>query len=84
MKAKWQVILFVVMTLLLATLSLSCGPDHVDKAQDYLKSALDQIGDLRRSMWYGGHVENLDYKLEAIESDIEYALQELHDMQPNY
>lgn len=83
-KIRRYSILLVGLVFILAILLLGCGPDHVDNAQDYLKSALDQIGDLRQSMWYGGHVENLDSKLEAIESDIEDALQELYDMRPNY
>ena len=83
-KIRWYSILLVGLVFILATLLLGCGPDHVDNAEFFLKRALDQIGDLRRSMWYGGQVQNLDSKLEDIENDVEDALQELHDMRPNY
>ena len=39
-KIRWYSILLVGLIFILATSLLSCGPDHVDNAQDYLKSAL--------------------------------------------
>lgn len=84
MKTKWYLILLVGLVFILVIIPLGCGPDHVDNAEFFLKRALDQIGDIRRSMWYGEYVENLDSKLEDIENNVEDALQELYDMRPNY
>ena len=84
MKTKWYLILLVGLVFILFIIPLGCGPDHVDNAEFFLKRALDQIGDIRRSMWYGEYVENLDSKLEDIENNVEDALQELYDMRPNY
>jgi len=58
--------------------------NRVDNAEFYLKQALDQISDIRQSMWDGECVEELDFRLADIESNIEDALQELLYMQPNY
>ncbi len=82
-KIRWYSILLVGLVFILATLLLSCGPDHVDNAQDYLKSALSDTRDLRNQ------VESHDYHkalqtIDYVERSIEAALQELHDMRPNY
>ena len=83
-RRQWYSILLVGLVLILATLSLSCGSRHIDEADDYLKQALDQIGDLRRSEWYGGEVKDLDSKLEDIERLIDDARSVLQDMRQQY
>ena len=83
-KIRWYSILLVGLVFILATLLLSCGPDHVDNAQDYLKSALKDTQNLRMRVENGLPVQNMASELEHIERLIEDALQELHDMRPNY
>jgi hypothetical protein len=80
----WWYSILLVGVVVLVLIPLGCGVNHVDNAEFFLKRALDQIGDMRQSMWDEGYVEDLDFKLEAIENDVEDALQELYDMQPNY
>jgi hypothetical protein len=83
-KTRWYSILLVGLVFILTTLLLSCGPDHVDNAQDYLKRALRATGDLRNQVEsqkdYHETLQTIDY----VERLIEDALQELHDMRPNY
>jgi len=84
-KTKWYLILLVGVILILVMIPLGCESiNRVDNAEFYLKRALDQISDIRQSMWDGECVEDLDFKLDDIESNIEDALQELYYMQPNY
>jgi hypothetical protein len=79
MKTKWYLILLVGLVFILVVLALGCESiNRVDNAEFFLKRALDQVGDMRQSMWDEGYVEDLDFKLEAIENDLEDALQELY------
>lgn len=84
MKMKLCSIMLIGLVLVLATSLLSCGYDHVDKAEDSLKKALRATTDLRRQFEWGVQPQNIDSELQYIEMLIEDALQELHDMRPEY
>jgi len=83
-KIRWYSILLVGLVFILATLLLSCGPDHVDNAQDYLKRALRATGDLRNQVELHKDSHEVMQTIDYVERLIEDALQELHDMRPNY
>ena len=82
-KIRWYSILLVGLVFILATLLLSCGPDHVDNAQDYLKEALNATRDLRNQVESYNCNEALR-TIDDVDWLIEHALQELYDMRPNY
>lgn len=85
MKTNWYFMLVIVLIIILFVLLLGCESiNRVDNAEFYLKQALDQISDIRQSMWDGECVEDLEFKLEDIENNIEDALQELYYTHPNY
>ncbi len=83
-KIRWYSILLVGLVLVLATLLLGCGLDHVDKADDYLKQASRATSDLRRQVENGLPVQNMASELQYIERLIDDARSELQDMRPNY
>ena len=85
MKTKWYLILLIGLVFILFMIPMGYESiNRVDNAEFYLKQALDQISDIKQSMWDGECVEDLDFKLDDIENNIEDALQELYYMQPNY
>ena len=84
MKMKLYSILLVGLVLLLATLLVGCGYDHLDKAEDYLKEASKVTSKLRMRAESGEPVQHMASQLEYIEDLIDDALQELYDMRPNY
>jgi len=84
-KTKWYLILLIGLVFILFMIPMGCESiNRVDNAEFYLKQALDQISDIKQSMWDGECVEDLDFKLDDIENNIEDALQELYYTHPNY
>ncbi len=84
MKVKWYSILLVGFVLVLAILPLSCGSDHIDNAQDYLKKASRATSDLRSQVKSQKDDHELLLTIDYLERLIDDALSELHDMRPNY
>ena len=85
MKTKWYLILPIGLVFILFMIPMGCKSiNRVDTAEFYLKQALSQLSDIEQDMWDGECVEDLDFKLGDIASNIEDALQELYYTHPNY
>jgi len=83
LRNKWHFVLILGLVLMMAILSVGCtDTKSVDETEFYLKRALDEIGDLRRSMWYVDYVnvDDVDPKLDYIERDLESALDEIYNI----
>ena len=80
---KWYGVLLIGLITVLATFSLSCTDGRLDEADDYLKRASLATDHLRDDLAYGREVD-VDSELEYIRKLIEWARDEIADIQQGF